>query len=150
MATKGKRPLRNLTASDKIEAIQRIHDGESKASVARDIGVPESTLRGWCKNEDKLRYMSRQSTPDGVAAVGGDDSGDSLGISSAVPEKRTKYDYTSATKPPKYDFSGSLGVIKNGVSASGLDLSGVDKRMDTVMDSDLGASSMMPSGSEVN
>ncbi|XP_026472268.1 protein distal antenna [Ctenocephalides felis] len=149
MATKGKRPLRNLTASDKIEAIQRIHDGESKASVARDIGVPESTLRGWCKNEDKLRYMSRQSTPDGVAAVGGDDSGDSLGISSAVPEKRTKYDYTSATKPPKYDFSGSLGVIKNGVSASGLDLSGVDKRMDTVMDSDLGASSMMPSGADL-
>lgn len=60
---KGKRPLRHLTASDKIDAIQRIHDGESKASVARDIGVPESTLRGWCKNEEKLRNMSRQSQP---------------------------------------------------------------------------------------
>lgn len=60
---KGKRPLRHLTACDKIEAIQRIHDGESKASVARDIGVPESTLRGWCKNEEKLRNMSRQSQP---------------------------------------------------------------------------------------
>ncbi|XP_055300983.1 protein distal antenna [Sitodiplosis mosellana] len=60
---KGKRPLRHLTAGDKIDAIQRIHDGESKASVARDIGVPESTLRGWCKNEEKLRNMSRQSQP---------------------------------------------------------------------------------------
>lgn len=60
---KGKRPLRHLTASDKIDAIQRIHDGESKASVARDIGVPESTLRGWCKNEEKLRNMSRQTQP---------------------------------------------------------------------------------------
>lgn len=60
-SSKGKRPLRHLTAADKIEAIQRIHDGESKASVARDIGVPESTLRGWCKNEEKLRYMARQS-----------------------------------------------------------------------------------------
>lgn len=149
MATKGKRPLRNLTASDKIEAIQRIHDGESKASVARDIGVPESTLRGWCKNEDKLRYMSRQSTPDGVAAVGGDDSGDSLGISSAVPEKRAKYDYTAAAKPSKYDFSSSLGVIKNNVSSSGLDLSSADKRMDTVMDTDIGTSSMMPSGADL-
>lgn len=58
---KGKRPLRHLTAGDKIDAIQRIHDGESKASVARDIGVPESTLRGWCKNEEKLRSMSRQA-----------------------------------------------------------------------------------------
>lgn len=57
--------MRALTAGDKIEAIQRVNDGESKASVARDIGVPESTLRGWCKNEDKLRYMSsRRSTPD--------------------------------------------------------------------------------------
>lgn len=65
MATKGKRPMRALTAGDKIEAIQRVNDGESKASVARDIGVPESTLRGWCKNEDKLRYMSsRRSSPD--------------------------------------------------------------------------------------
>lgn len=63
MGNKGKRPLRHLTASDKIDAIQRIHDGESKASVARDIGVPESTLRGWCKNEEKLRNMSRQSQP---------------------------------------------------------------------------------------
>lgn len=63
MGNKGKRPLRHLTASDKIDAIQRIHDGESKASVARDIGVPESTLRGWCKNEEKLRSMSRQSQP---------------------------------------------------------------------------------------
>lgn len=59
--TKGKRPLRHLTATDKCIAIQRIHDGESKASVARDIGVPESTLRGWCKNEEKLRYMSQQA-----------------------------------------------------------------------------------------
>ncbi|XP_017124168.1 protein distal antenna [Drosophila elegans] len=68
MGTKGKRPLRSLTPRDKIHAIQRIHDGESKASVARDIGVPESTLRGWCKNEDKLRFMSRQSTTDNLCA----------------------------------------------------------------------------------
>ncbi|XP_016952832.1 protein distal antenna [Drosophila biarmipes] len=68
MGTKGKRPLRSLTPRDKIHAIQRIHDGESKASVARDIGVPESTLRGWCKNEDKLRFMSRQSNTDNLCA----------------------------------------------------------------------------------
>ncbi|XP_017005307.2 protein distal antenna [Drosophila takahashii] len=75
MGTKGKRPLRSLTPRDKIHAIQRIHDGESKASVARDIGVPESTLRGWCKNEDKLRFMSRQSTTDNLCA---DSLGDKL------------------------------------------------------------------------
>lgn len=60
----GKRPLRSLSAHEKMDAIRRVHDGESKASVARDIGVPESTLRGWCKNEDKILYLSRQSTPE--------------------------------------------------------------------------------------
>ncbi|CAH1112329.1 unnamed protein product [Psylliodes chrysocephalus] len=59
-----KRPLRSLTAHEKLDAIRRVHDGESKASVARDIGVPESTLRGWCKNEDKISYLSRQSSPE--------------------------------------------------------------------------------------
>ena len=64
----GKRPLRALSAVEKIEAIQRVHDGESKASVARDIGVPESTLRGWCKSETKIRGMARNcSTPDSEA-----------------------------------------------------------------------------------
>ncbi|XP_053969985.1 protein distal antenna isoform X2 [Anastrepha ludens] len=88
MSTKGKRPLRSLTPSDKIHAIQRIHDGESKASVARDIGVPESTLRGWCKNEDKLRFMSRQT--DKITA---DSLAEKLGASAAMlPEKRQKLD----------------------------------------------------------
>ncbi|XP_004524298.1 protein distal antenna [Ceratitis capitata] len=94
MSTKGKRPLRSLTPSDKIHAIQRIHDGESKASVARDIGVPESTLRGWCKNEDKLRFMSRQT--DKITA---DSLAEKLGGSAALlgtpPEKRQKLDGTS-------------------------------------------------------
>ncbi|XP_017845284.1 protein distal antenna [Drosophila busckii] len=92
MGTKGKRPLRSLTPRDKIHAIQRIHDGESKASVARDIGVPESTLRGWCKNEDKLRFMSRQSAADKMCA---DALADKLEVSNGLlgpPEKRQRLD----------------------------------------------------------
>lgn len=53
-----KRAMRQLSVQEKISAVQRVHDGESKASVARLIGVPESTLRGWCKNEMKLRTMT--------------------------------------------------------------------------------------------
>lgn len=93
MSTKGKRPLRSLTPSDKVHAIQRIHDGESKASVARDIGVPESTLRGWCKNEDKLRFMSRQSAAE---KMGGETLSIKLEGSSNLlggpPEKRQRMD----------------------------------------------------------
>lgn len=50
--------MRQLSVEEKLSAVQRVHNGESKASVARLIGVPESTLRGWCKNEMKLRNMT--------------------------------------------------------------------------------------------
>ncbi|XP_011707239.1 PREDICTED: myb-like protein AA [Wasmannia auropunctata] len=53
----GKRPCRALTPQEKMDCIVRVHGGESKASVARDIGVPESTLRGWCKAEAKIQLQ---------------------------------------------------------------------------------------------
>ncbi|KAL7727089.1 hypothetical protein ACLKA6_017365 [Drosophila palustris] len=90
MSTRGKRPLRNLTPNDKVRAIQRIHNGETKASVSRDIGVPESTLRGWCKNEQKLRFMCRQL------------GSENLGLASldTPPEKRAKLELQLL--PPKF------------------------------------------------
>ncbi|XP_001998260.3 protein distal antenna [Drosophila mojavensis] len=94
IGTKGKRPLRSLTPRDKIHAIQRIHDGESKASVARDIGVPESTLRGWCKNEDKLRFMSRQSAADKMCADSLVDKLDGSAGLLGPPEKRQRLENT--------------------------------------------------------
>lgn len=44
-----------FTSQKKIDAINRVRNGERKAGVARDINVPESTLRGWCKLEKKIR-----------------------------------------------------------------------------------------------
>ncbi|XP_069689741.1 protein distal antenna-like [Periplaneta americana] len=81
MATKGlvsvKRPIRQLSVREKLDAIQRVHNGESKASVARDIGVPESTLRGWCKSEDKLRNVARScGTPESQHSVDEPDNKD--------------------------------------------------------------------------
>lgn len=136
-SNKGKRPLRHLTASDKIDAIQRIHDGESKASVARDIGVPESTLRGWCKNEDKLRSMSRQSQPmDGKLGSMVDKltekmTGDALAAAAASgllsrgpPEKRSKMD---TSLPLNFGSNGVNGKLKYEDFASGRNsLGGLD------------------------
>lgn len=60
----GKRPTRSLNPLDKLRAITRVSaGGESKASVARDIGVPESTLRGWCKNHEKISNQVRMLSP---------------------------------------------------------------------------------------
>ncbi|SPP83228.1 blast:Protein distal antenna [Drosophila guanche] len=121
MGTKGKRPLRSLTPRDKIHAIQRIHDGESKASVARDIGVPESTLRGWCKNEDKLRFMSRQSTTDKMCA---DALADKLDVSAGLlgpPEKRQRIDPSlplNFSNKMKFDELGFKRAPLNGLDYS--------------------------------
>lgn len=35
----------------------------SKAEVARSFGVPESTLRGWIKDEERLRWIYQQGKP---------------------------------------------------------------------------------------
>ncbi|XP_055529172.1 protein distal antenna isoform X2 [Wyeomyia smithii] len=130
MATKGKRPLRHLTATDKIDAIQRIHDGESKASVARDIGVPESTLRGWCKNEEKLRYMSRQSAENAEKLTNEATAAALTAVAAAElfngpPEKRLKLEQgLFGNGKMKYDdsfYKGPRGPM------NGLDLSGADK-----------------------
>lgn len=63
----GKRPIKNVSPADKVDAIDRVHDGESKASVARDIGVPESTLRGWCKSEHKIRNQCNNVASDMIS-----------------------------------------------------------------------------------
>ncbi|XP_053680418.1 protein distal antenna-like [Anopheles nili] len=127
-ATKGKRPLRHLTATDKIDAIQRIHDGESKASVARDIGVPESTLRGWCKNEEKLRYMSRQSVENAEklsseATAAALTAAAAAELFSGPPEKRLKLESAMFGGNGKLKYDDSFYKVARG-SLNGLDLSG--------------------------
>ncbi|BES90664.1 Protein distal antenna-related [Nesidiocoris tenuis] len=87
-----KRPVRQLSVHEKLEAIQRVHEGESKASVARIIGVPESTLRGWCKNEDKLHAMATKTSP------------------SPEPSPLLPYDGPSSEKRFKRDASDAAGA----------------------------------------
>ncbi|KAF7274694.1 hypothetical protein GWI33_012633, partial [Rhynchophorus ferrugineus] len=38
----------------KLMAVRRVQGGESKASVARSLSIPESTLRGWIKRREIL------------------------------------------------------------------------------------------------
>ncbi|XP_013117808.2 uncharacterized protein LOC106095106 [Stomoxys calcitrans] len=51
------RERRYIQPIDKVAAILRIRQGATKASISRAINVPESTIRGWCKNERKLRQL---------------------------------------------------------------------------------------------
>jgi len=50
-----KRKHTSYNMQQKLDCVLRIRNGETQAKVSREIGVPESTLRGWLKDEDKLR-----------------------------------------------------------------------------------------------
>ncbi|XP_033011837.1 tigger transposable element-derived protein 5 [Lacerta agilis] len=51
---------RAYSIKDKLQAIERVKRGERQASVCRDFGVPGGTLRGWLKDESKLRWFLDQ------------------------------------------------------------------------------------------
>jgi len=53
---------RKITAIEKLEAVSRVLCGEKKAAVARDIDVPESTLRGWCKSPQNIMKQAQEET----------------------------------------------------------------------------------------
>ena len=40
---------------EKLQVVERICKGEMQTKVSREVGIPESTLRGWLKDEEKLR-----------------------------------------------------------------------------------------------
>ncbi|XP_025902904.1 tigger transposable element-derived protein 5 [Nothoprocta perdicaria] len=55
---------RAYSIQDKLQAIERVKQGERQAAVCRAFGVPGGTLRGWLKDEAKLRWF--------LARLGGD------------------------------------------------------------------------------
>ncbi|KAH8401866.1 hypothetical protein KR009_008340 [Drosophila setifemur] len=50
---RGKRPRVQVSMDDKERAIARIRSGETKAGISRELGVPESTVRGWVKRAEQ-------------------------------------------------------------------------------------------------
>jgi len=51
-----KRKPQSYTVAFKLQIISRIRNGnEQQTKVARELGISESTVRGWLRNEDKLR-----------------------------------------------------------------------------------------------
>lgn len=106
--------MRNLSANEKLEAIHRVHKGESKASVARNIGVPESTLRGWCKNEGKISYLSRQSSPDTDESLESKLKKPKLDEGSTQPYNLSLKPSVSALPEPKPDqISGNVETLRS-------------------------------------
>jgi hypothetical protein len=63
MTTKRK----NYISVEKLETIERVRNGQSKATLFRDCEIPEGTSRGWTK-EEKLRSLVHSTEVDPRAA----------------------------------------------------------------------------------
>jgi hypothetical protein len=46
--------MKNCTVKKKLKIIERVKNGESKASLFREREIPEGTIRGWMKEGNKL------------------------------------------------------------------------------------------------
>ena len=52
---------------DELAVVTNVKGGVSQASVSRDNGIPESTIRGWIKDEQKLRdFVDSVDSSDGM------------------------------------------------------------------------------------
>ncbi|XP_066903338.1 jerky protein homolog-like [Halyomorpha halys] len=45
---------KSYTVEEKLAIINRVKNGASKAQLKRELGIPESTIRGWVDEEEKL------------------------------------------------------------------------------------------------
>lgn len=55
-----------FTIKEKLELVDRVRNGDSQAKIVKETGVNESTLRGWLRNEEKLRGYAETVDKDGL------------------------------------------------------------------------------------
>ncbi|CAM2113932.1 unnamed protein product [Caretta caretta] len=51
------RKCKSFSAQEKLYAMDQVKKGKQETQLARDLGISESTLRGWKKEEEKLRSL---------------------------------------------------------------------------------------------
>lgn len=59
----------SLTFAAKLEAIQRVENGEKKSSVAEALGLPRSTLSTLLKNKSDIKAKAEQNQHSGARRV---------------------------------------------------------------------------------
>lgn len=50
----GNKKRKSYTVEEKLAIIDRVKKGTSKAHLKRELGIPESTIRGWMQEEERL------------------------------------------------------------------------------------------------
>ena len=58
---------KSYSVREKLVVVARVQNGESQANVSHDNGVPQSTIRGWLKDEQKLHdFVDTVDSTDGM------------------------------------------------------------------------------------
>ena len=58
---------KSYSVREKLVVVARVQNGESQANVSRDNGVPQSNIRSWLKDEQKLRdFVATGDSTDGM------------------------------------------------------------------------------------
>ena len=55
LSTKRYAETKAYTVRNKLELVTRMWNGEAQCKISREMGITESTLQGWLKDEVKLR-----------------------------------------------------------------------------------------------
>lgn len=115
-----KRKIRSFSMPTKVDLVTRVLSGETKASISREYDVPESTLRGWCKDHKVLNRISHSSLPcstapasvngtalvvNAIAEIGNEEDVD---LSGARPAKRRRIDSNGASHQQEFHQSTSF------------------------------------------
>ncbi|KAH8252787.1 hypothetical protein KR032_001887 [Drosophila birchii] len=119
---RGKRPRVQVSLDEKERAIARIRGGETKAGISRELGVPESTVRGWVKRAEQR--MAREATqqpalaPNGYSSAVANGYSSILAIALAKPHltitQASTTDTSSSSEPLKFPQKRSFNGHPNG------------------------------------
>jgi transposase-like protein len=52
---------KQFTVHEKLQLVERVRKGEAQCKIVKETGVNESTLRGWLRNEEKLRSFAESA-----------------------------------------------------------------------------------------
>ena len=56
---------KNFSIKKKLEIVDRVRNSQQRTAICREQSIPESTLREWSKDEEKLRAaISEMDDPD--------------------------------------------------------------------------------------
>lgn len=69
---------------EKVKAINMYHKGKTKADISRTLNTPESTIRGWIKDEPAIRAKYEATRRSSMSSTNSVNEGTSVSAAVAI------------------------------------------------------------------